>query len=250
MSMILTHSPCEGWQQRTQLGSAALRCSSAPQGFKIKHRCVHPPSLGKGNFSGPIGKFGSLPLVTDPSLPLGRAHSSDRSLGWRNLSQKLCGFGNPFSYLLWLERALGSEGLDCCLPETQPTDVWFRDVCVPLLSRSHVSYKFILLPLTLSRGDRRTSCEDSCKQVTVTAQGGRELGRLCSANSLLIIPSFFLSELEPLPGCWCHVLMLCAEQPWVAAALLSSLSAPVDAGASLGLLLQEEGRASPQGLLV
>lgn len=95
--MILSHSRCEGWQQGTQLGSAALRCCSAPQSFKIKHRCVHPPFLGKGNFSGPICKFGSLPLGTDPSLPLGRAHSSDRSLGWAEFVPKALWLWEPLS---------------------------------------------------------------------------------------------------------------------------------------------------------
>lgn len=38
---------------------------------------------------------------------------------------------------------------------------------------------------------------------------------------------------NPLPGCWCHVLMLSAEQPWVTAALVSSLSGSADAGACL-----------------
>lgn len=61
-----------------------------------------------------------------------------------------------------------------------------------------MSCKFILLHLTLSTGDSRTSCSDSCEQVTVTGdtgRGGREPGGLRSENSALIIPSFFLSEL-------------------------------------------------------
>lgn len=47
-----------------------------------------------------------------------------------------------------------------------------------------MSYKFILLPLTLSRGDRRTSGEDSCKQVTMTGDTGRG-GREGAGRALL-----------------------------------------------------------------
>lgn len=70
------------------------------------------PLLGKVIFQDPFANLGRCHLGL--ILVCLWAEHTVLTGAWvgQNLCQKLCGFGNPFPYLLWLERALGSEGLD------------------------------------------------------------------------------------------------------------------------------------------